>query len=72
MKYYVLDGEIRNRPIREKLFSTRPAAEQAMEQILYKKGLQVEIDRFPSKHTEEFVCDQYTRFSIHRVVIESC
>ena len=71
MKYYVLEGLIRGNSIREKLSSSRPEAEKELEKILYKKGLQVEDRRFPSKHTEEFVCDQYTRFFISRVVIEA-
>jgi hypothetical protein len=69
MKYYVLAGQIHGQSIKEKLFNTRNAAEKELEKILYKKGLQVEEDRFPSKHTEEFVCDQYTRFSVKRVVL---
>jgi len=69
MKFYVLEGQINGRPIREKRFPTRPSAEKAMEGILYRENLQVEEDYFPSKHTEEFVCDQYTRFFIKRVVL---
>jgi hypothetical protein len=67
MKYYVLDGYVRGQAIKEKMFATRPAAEKAMEKILYTEDLQVQEDRFPSKHTEEFVCDQYTRFFVRRV-----
>ena len=51
MKYYVLDGEVNGRPIRGKKFSSRAAAEKAMEAIIYREDLQVQDDRFPSKHT---------------------
>lgn len=68
MKYYVLDGEINSRPIKGKAFPTRSAAEKALSKILAFEDLQVTEDRFPSKHTEEFVCDQYTRFFVRRVV----
>ena len=68
MKYYVLDGEINGRPIRGKKFSSRAAAEKAMEVIIYKEGLQVQDNRFPSKHTEEFVCDRCSRFFVSRVI----
>ena len=70
MKFYALDGSINGRSIKEKLYPSRRAAEKAMESILYKEDLQVEIDRFPSKHTEEFVCDRCSRFSIYRVIYE--
>ena len=69
MKYYVLDGQVNGQPIRAKVFATRVEAEKAMEDILYSKDLQVRDDRFPSKHTEEFVCDQYTRFFVRRVQV---
>ena len=68
MKYYVLDGEVNRQPIKEKMFATRAAAEKAMENILYRENLQVQDDRFPSKHTEEFVCDRCSRFFVRRVV----
>lgn len=68
MKYYVLDGEINGRPIKGKSFATRLAAEKAMESLLYRNDLQVEKDRFPSKHTEEFVCDRCSRFFVRRVI----
>lgn len=68
MKYYVLAGEVNRQPIKEKMFASRAAAEKAMEVILYKEDLQVQDDRFPSKHTEEFVCDRSSRFFISRVV----
>lgn len=67
MKYYVLDGQINGQPIRERTFFTRYDAEKALEKILLGRDLQVEDDRFPSEHTEEFVCDQYTRFFVRRV-----
>ena len=67
MKYYVLDGQLRGQAIKERIFGSRAAAEKAMEKILYTEDLQVQDDRFPSKHTEEFVCDQYTRFFVRRV-----
>jgi len=67
MKYYVLDGLINGQPIRERTFVTRQDAERKLSAILWGHDLQVEDDRFPSKHTEEFVCDQYTRFFIYRV-----
>jgi len=67
MKYYVLDGEINGRPIKEKMFSSRALAEKAMEKILFQEDLQVQDDRFPSKHTEEFVCDRCSRFFVRRV-----
>lgn len=66
MKHYVLDGEINGQPIRERTFMTRQDAENVLSAILFRHDLQVEDDRFPSKHTEEFVCDQYTRFFISR------
>jgi len=68
MKYYVLDGEVNRRPIKVKTFSSRAAAEKAMEAILEWNNLQVQDDRFTSKHTEEFVCDRCSRFFIRRVV----
>jgi hypothetical protein len=69
MKYYVLDGLINGRAIREKTFMSRAAAERALGDLLCKEDLQVQDDRFPQKHTEEFVCDQYTRFFVRRVLI---
>lgn len=70
MKYYLLKGEIKGHAIKEKLSSTRELAEKKLYKILTKHNLQVEVTRFPEKHTEEFVCDQYTIFSIKRVVVE--
>jgi len=69
MKYYVLDGLINGQPIRERKFMTRQDAEKVLANILFRYDLQVEDDRFPSTHTEEFVCDQYTRFFVRRVQI---
>lgn len=66
MKYYVLAGLINGQSIRERTFISRADAEKALERLLLRRDLQVEDDRFPSKHTEEFVCDQYTRFFISR------
>lgn len=66
MKYYVLAGLINGQSIRERSFLTRSDAERKLNGILIAHDLQVEDDRFPSKHTEEFVCDQYTRFFIRR------
>ena len=68
MKYYMLDGEVNGRPIRGKKFSSRAAAEKAMEAIIYREELQVQDDRFPAKHTEEFVCDRCSRFFVSRVI----
>ena len=68
MKYYVLDGEVNGRPIKGKKFSSRAAAEKAMEAIIYREDLQVQDDRFPSKHTEEFVCDRCSRFFVSRII----
>jgi len=69
MKYYVLDGQINGQPIKGRKFVSRQDAEKALEVILYRRDLQVRDDRFPSEHTEEFVCDQYTRFFVRRVQI---
>jgi len=69
MKFYVLDGVINSRPIKEHLYKSRRDAEKALEGILYRDDLQVYDDRFPEKHTEEFVCNQYTRFFIRRIVL---
>ena len=68
MKYYVLAGDVNGRPIKEKMFSSRAAAEKAMEAIIYREDLQVQDNRFPSKHTEEFVCDKCSRFFVSRVI----
>jgi len=70
MKFYVLDGCINGRAIKGKKFFSRSSAEIGLGKILTKHDLQVEDDRFPAKHTEEFVCDDYTRFSISRVVVD--
>jgi len=69
MKFYELDGEINGHPIKGHLYNSRRAAEKALEVILYRDDLQVNDDRFPEKHTEEFVCNQYTRFFIRRVIL---
>ena len=69
MKYYVLEGIINGRPIKERKFATRARAERAMTTILFDSNLQVTDNRFPSKHTEEFVCDHYTRFFVRRVLV---
>ena len=68
MKFYILEGQLRGHSIKERKFQTRLAAEKYLERILYAEDLQVYADRFPSKHTEEFVCDQYTRFFVRRVL----
>ena len=70
MKFYVLRGVIKGRQIKEKVASSRRSGEIKLEKILAKNGLQVEENYFSSKHTEEFVCDARTRFSISRVVVE--
>ena len=67
-KKYVLDGTLNGRPVRARVFHTRKDAEQALGDFLFMNNVQVEDDRFPQKHTEEFVCDQYTRFFIRRVI----
>lgn len=69
MKFYVLDGRINGQPIGEKRFISRADAEKRLERILVNRDLQIENDLFPSKHTEEFVCNQYTRFFISRKII---
>ena len=66
-KKYVLDGIVNGQPIRARSYYTRWEAEQALGNMLTMKDLQVEDDRFPMPHTEEFVCNQYTRFFIRRV-----
>lgn len=66
-KKYVLDGEINGQPIRARSFLTRLDAEYVLGNMLTLKDLQVQDDRFPEPHTEEFVCNQYTRFFIRRV-----
>ena len=70
MKYYILSGVINGHLIKDRYCYSRESAEKKLERILEKKNLQVEVDRHPSKHTEEFVCNQYTRFSISRCVVE--
>lgn len=67
-KKYVLDGTLNGRPVRARVFPTRKDAEQALGDFLFMNNVQVEDDRFPQKHTEEFVCNQYTRFFIRRVM----
>ena len=66
-KKYVLDGEINGQPIRARSYRTRLDAERVLGNMLTWKNIQVEEDRFPEPHTEEFVCNQYTRFFIRRV-----
>lgn len=68
MKHYVLYGIINGQPLSPRSFLTRQDAEKRLGDILYHKDLQVEDDRFPKSHTEEFVCGQYTRFFIARVL----
>lgn len=68
MKHYVLEGEINGRAIRSRAYLSRKAAEKKLNSILLWSNLQVEDDRFPQKHTEEFVCDDNTRFFIRRVM----
>lgn len=68
MKHYVLDGVINGQPMSPRSYLTRQDAEKRLNDILFRRDLQVEDDRFPQKHTEEFVCDQYTRFFIRRVL----
>ena len=67
MKLYVLDGTVNSRPIKSRSFLTRKEAEKRLGDILDWNNLQVEDDRRPEKHTEEFVCSQNTRFFIRRV-----
>ena len=69
MKFYSLDGIINGHPIKGHLYRSRRDAEKALEGILYRDDLQVTEDRFPEKHTEEFVCNQYTRFFVRRVIL---
>ena len=69
MKFYELDGQINGHQLKGHLYSSRRAAEKALESILYCNDLQVNDDRFPEKHTEEFVCNQYTRFFVRRVIL---
>lgn len=70
MKFYVLKGIINGRAIREKDSISRKLAEDKLDKILNRHGLQVESNYFSEKHTEEFVCDQHTRFSISRIVVD--
>ena len=71
MKYYILEGTVNGYPMKDRTFLSRHEAEEQLDRVLENKGLQVEVSRHPSKHTEEFVCDQYTRFSISRCVVEA-
>ena len=64
---YVLDGVINGQPITSHSFLSRRDAERYLGIILTRKDLQVEDDRCPQPHVEEFVCDHYTRFFIRRV-----
>ena len=68
MKLYVLEGTINGQPMSPRSFLSRKDAEKRLSEILTWRDLQVEDDRKPSKHTEEFVCNQYTRFFIRRVI----
>lgn len=65
---YVLDGTINCHPIVPRSFETRRDAERCLDGILTGRDLQVEDDRHPEQHTEEFVCNHYTRFFIRKVV----
>lgn len=68
MKHYVLDGVVNGQPMSPRSYLTRKEAEKRLCDILIQRNLQVEDDRFPQKHTEEFVCSQHTRFFIRRVL----
>lgn len=68
MKHYVLYGTVNGRSVSPRSYLTRQDAEKRLSDILYRNDLQVEDDRFPQAHTEEFVCNPYTRFFIARVL----
>lgn len=65
MYRYYLYGEVNRRKIKTRRFKTRAGAEKALSKILSNKGLQVYADRRVG-HTEEFVCNYYTRFYVER------
>ena len=65
---YVLDGTINGYPITPRSFLSRREAEKRLYDILTRSNLQVEDDRRPEPHTEEFVCSYHTRFFVRRIV----
>lgn len=65
---YVLDGTINGHPITPRSFGSRREAEKRLAAILMRNDLQVEDDRKPQPHVEEFVCSYHTRFFIYRIV----
>lgn len=67
-KKYVLDGVVNGRRLKPRSFPSRKDAEEALSEILLDKDLQVEEDRFPQPHTEEFVCSYHTRFFVRRTL----
>lgn len=65
MKYF-LSGEINSHQIKARHFRSRKEAEKILNEILFNNNLQVEWNRRVD-HTEEFVCDNYTRFFVGRL-----
>lgn len=68
MRRYKLEYIVNGRKGRDKFFGSRKAAESYMNRVLLRKNLDVyDIIMRNNDHTQEFYCNDYSRFIIERV-----
>lgn len=68
MKRYKLEYTVNGRKGRDKFFGSRKQAESYMNRVLLRKNLDVcDIIMRNNDHTQEFYCNDYSRFIIERV-----
>lgn len=75
MKFYTLNAVIKGKPKKfEKLFNSRDEAIDYMfkyydDHFIYGLEVQEEVSIDDDKHNVEYICDDYDRFRINRVVL---
>ena len=68
MKRYKLEYIINGRQGKDKVFGTRKKAESYMSKVLFDNNLDVtDVILRNNKHTQEFYCNDYSRFTIERM-----
>lgn len=66
MKSYSFDGVIGGNNQIHKTFKTRECANRYLEKVLSEKNIEVSDVLKKENHRYEYICNQYTRFSITR------
>lgn len=66
MKSYSFDGVIGGTNQIHKKFKTRECANRYLEKVLLDKNIEVNDILKKDNHRYEYICNQYTRFSISR------